>query len=140
MYDEFPWYSRGVTGFVDVRDVVAAMVQLMESDISAERFIISAENRSYEELFNFIANAFGKKRHAKNNQVVGGYCLALGSHKSWFTGNDPLVTKETAATALASVNFDNRKLKTYLPGFAYRKIEDTVNDTCAVFQQKLNSL
>jgi hypothetical protein len=34
--------------------------------------------------------------------------------------------------------FDNSKLKKFLPGFEYRKIEDTVADTCAALQQKIN--
>jgi len=55
VYNEFPWYAEGTTGFVDVRDVVQAMLQLMESDITAQRFIISAENKSFQDLFNLIA-------------------------------------------------------------------------------------
>ncbi|MBC7722151.1 MAG: NAD-dependent epimerase/dehydratase family protein, partial [Pedobacter sp.] len=31
VYDEFPWFADGVNGFVDVVDVVDAMVQLMDS-------------------------------------------------------------------------------------------------------------
>ena len=39
VYDEFKWYTPGVNGFVDVEDVAAATVLLMESGISGERFI-----------------------------------------------------------------------------------------------------
>ena len=46
VYNEFPWYTEGTTGFVHVKDVAAAMIMLMESGISSERFIISAENKS----------------------------------------------------------------------------------------------
>ena len=41
------------------------MIMLMESDISAQRFIISADNLLYRDLFTMIANAFGKIRHIK---------------------------------------------------------------------------
>ena len=37
-----PFYSLGVNGYVDVRDVAGAMVLLMESDISGERFVLNA--------------------------------------------------------------------------------------------------
>ena len=140
VYNEFPWSATGTTGFVDVRDVVKAMIGLMNSNISAERFIISAENRSYADLFNLIAKAFGKNPpHKMVTRGLAKIVWRLEAIKSYLTGKDPLVTKETAATALAKVNFDNSKLQKFLPDFRYRKIEDTVAETCYTLQQKLNS-
>lgn len=140
VYDEFPWSAPGITGFVDVRDVAKAMIALMSSNITAERFIISAENRSYNSLFTLIARAFGKKPpHKIVTPLLAKMVWRIEAIKSYLTGKDPLVTKETAATALAKVNFDNSKLKKYLPAFSYRTIEDTVAETCTVIQQKLNS-
>jgi dihydroflavonol-4-reductase len=140
VYHEFPWYADGITGFVDVRDVVNAMMQLMNSQISAERFIISAENRRYDEVFNLIAKAFGKKPpYKKVTPSIAKMVWRLEAIKSYFTGKDPLVTRETAATAMAKVHFDNRKLIRFLPGFTYRKIEESIADTCHALQQKLNS-
>ncbi|MBK7375429.1 MAG: hypothetical protein IPJ02_07695 [Chitinophagaceae bacterium] len=125
---------------MDVRDVVAAMIQLMQSDISAERFIISAENRSYREVFDLMAKAFGKKPpYKKVTPLLAKIVWRWEAIKSMITGNDPLVTKETAATALTKASFDNSKLKKFLPGYTYRSIEDSIIDTCAAFQQKLNS-
>jgi nucleoside-diphosphate-sugar epimerase len=139
VYNQFPWYSKGVTGFVDVRDVASAMIQLMESDITAQRFIISAEDRSFEEVFNLMAKAFNKKPPRKEvTPFLAKVVWRLEAIKSRFTGKDPLVTRETAATALAKVHFDNSKLKKFLPDFKYRKLEDTITETCAVIQQKLN--
>ncbi|MFZ4772346.1 MAG: NAD-dependent epimerase/dehydratase family protein, partial [Ferruginibacter sp.] len=37
IYNEFPWFADGTTGFVDVRDVAKAMIALMDSSINAER-------------------------------------------------------------------------------------------------------
>jgi dihydroflavonol-4-reductase len=140
VYEEFPWYTDGVTGFVDVRDVARAMIQLMESNISAERFIISAEDRNFRDVFDLIAKSFGKKPpHKKVTPALAKIVWRLEAIKSRFTGKEPLITKETAATALAKVHFDNSKLKKYLPGFTYRTIEETITDTCALLQQKLNS-
>ena len=139
-YDEFPWYTNGSTGFVDVRDVAKAMIELMNSNISAERFIISAENRTYANVFNLIAKAFGKKPpHKRVTPLLAKIVWRLETIKSYFTVKEPLVTKETTATALAKVNFDNTKLKNFLPDFEYRKIEDTIADTCAALQQKINN-
>lgn len=140
VYNEFPWYTDGTTGFVDVRDVVKIMLQLMDSDITAQRFILSAENRNFQDVFNLIAKAFGKKPpHKKVTPLIAAMVWRLEAIKRKFTGKEPLVTKETARTAMAKVNFDNSKLIKYLPGFKYRKIEDTINHTCALLSQKLNT-
>jgi dihydroflavonol-4-reductase len=138
-YNEFPWYTTGTTGFVDVRDVAQAMIQLMDSDITAQRFIISAENKSYQQVFNLMAGAFNKKPpHKQVTPLIAKIVWRLEAIKSFFTKQDPLITKETAKTALAKVNFDNSKLLKYLPQFTYRKLEDTITVTCAALQQKFN--
>jgi len=139
VYNEFPWFTEGVNGFVDVRDVAKSMIALMESDISSERFIICAENRSYREVFNLIAQAFGKRQpYKKVTPMIAKVVWRLDAIKSLLTGKKPLLTKETTATALAKVYFENEKLLKFLPDFQYRKIEETITDTCARLQQKLN--
>jgi dihydroflavonol-4-reductase len=138
-YNEFPWYATGTTGFVDVRDVAKAMIQLMNSDITAQRFIVSAENKTYQEVFNIMAGAFNKKPPYKQvTPLIAKIVWRLEAIKSFFTKQDPLITKETAKTALAKVNYDNSKLLKYLPQFTYRKLEDTITDTCTALQQKFN--
>lgn len=140
VYEGFPWYTEGTTGFADVRDVAAAMIALMESDISGERFIISAENKTYRYLFSEIAKAFGKKiPFRKVTPFIAGITWRLAAVKSLFTNSHPLITKETAATSLSAVEYDNRKLLKFLPGFRYRTLQETISETCAVLQQNINS-
>ncbi|HNP21651.1 MAG TPA: NAD-dependent epimerase/dehydratase family protein [Panacibacter sp.] len=137
VYNEFPWYTEGVTGFVDVQDVARAMIMLMESDISAQRFIISADNLLYRDLFTMIANAFGKNPpHKKVTPFIAGIVWRLESLKALFSGKQPLLTKETAATAQAKVYFDNKKLLQFLPAFKYNSMQQTVQRVCAVYKQK----
>ncbi|MBI1781284.1 MAG: NAD-dependent epimerase/dehydratase family protein [Sphingobacteriales bacterium] len=139
-YDEFPWYTYGVTGFVDVRDVATAMIRLMESDISGERFILSAENRSYKEMLTMAAEGFGKKPPGKEaKKWMGELIWRLDKLKSIFTGSNPLLTKETTRTARAKVYFDNSKIVKALPGFQFRKMEDTIRETCAIYLQRIKS-
>lgn len=141
MYNEFPWYTEGISGFVDVRDVAGAMIGLMQSNISSERFIISAENRSYHEIFNLIADGFGKKKPAKKvTPFIAAMVWRLEGLKKIFTGKSPLLTKETAAAAQASVTFDNKKLLQFLPGFKYRSIEETIEYTCGMMEKKLGAI
>ncbi len=138
-YYEFPWYTNGTSGFVDVRDVVNAMILLMDSAVNAERFIISAQNETYQNVFNGIANAFNKKQpHKKVTPFLARLVTKLEAIKTKFTGQPPLLTKETAATAMAKVNFDNSKLLKFLPQFKYYPLQQTIADTCMALQQKLN--
>jgi nucleoside-diphosphate-sugar epimerase len=139
VYEEFPWYTDGVTGFVDVRDVVDAMIILMNSDISGEQFILSAENASYYDVFKMIAKNFGKKPpYKKITPFMSKIVWRFLAFKSMLTGKKPLVTKETTQTALTKANFDNSKLLKFLPTFKYRSLQQTIDDTCAALQQKIN--
>lgn len=130
-YDEFPWYTEGMSGFVDVMDVVNAMVALMESKISAQRFIISGANLPYRSVFTMIAQAFGKKPpHKKVTAWMAAIVWRLEAIKSRFTGKSPLLTKETAKTARAKVRFNNTKLLEAIPAFQYTPIEESIVRIC----------
>jgi dihydroflavonol-4-reductase len=139
VYKEFPWYTEGITGFVDVADVVNAMTILMESDISGERFIISGEHATYHHLFDLIAKAFGKKPpHKKVTPFIAAVVWRMEKLKAAFTGKKPLITKETAKTAQAKVHFDNSKLLKYLPAFRYQPLEQSVQRICGEFKKMYN--
>ena len=56
-----PFYTIGTTGFITVIDVVKTMVQLMKSEVKNERFILVAQNISFQDLFNSIASALKVK-------------------------------------------------------------------------------
>lgn len=140
VYDEFPWYTTGITGFVDVRDLVNAMILLMDSPVNGERFIVSGHNETYRNVFNSIAKAFNKKvPHRAVTPWLANIVTRLEKFKATFTRHEPLLTKETAATAMAKVNFDNSKLLSFLPGFSYYPLADTITESCRALQQKLNN-
>ncbi|MFM7710427.1 MAG: SDR family NAD(P)-dependent oxidoreductase [Ferruginibacter sp.] len=139
MYDGFDWYTEGMNGFVDVRDVADAMISLMESDIVAERFIVSGDNATYRTVFEQIAAAFGKKPPTKKvTPFLGALACRLEALRSFFTGQEPLITRETMNTSLACYQYDNTKLKKAIPGFTYRSLNDTICYCCDRFQQNLN--
>ncbi|MEP6949190.1 MAG: SDR family NAD(P)-dependent oxidoreductase [Ginsengibacter sp.] len=136
-YNEFKWYTEGITGFVDVRDLARAMILLMNSKISGQRFILSAENLSYKEIFSSIAKCFGKKPPPKKvTPFMGEIVWRLESIKAMVTGKKHLLTKETARTAQASVYFDNSKILNALPGFSFTKIAISIVHACAILKEK----
>lgn len=132
-WEEFPWSTEGVTGFVDVRDVAEAMIRLWEQGISNQRFILSAENKSYKDIFTSIATAFNKKPPSKKvNAFLAGLIWRTERVRQIFTNHQPLLNRHTANTALARKYFDNTKVKNTLSGFAFRPISETIADTCKV--------
>ena len=136
-YNEFPWYTEGAGGFVDVRDVVKAMTQLMDSDISGERFILNAENRKYRDVFTLMSTEFGKRPpHKKVNPFLASMVWRVEWIKSLMNKKEPLLTKETARTGQAQVEFNNTKLKKFLPSFQYIPIDQSIRDVC---RELLNS-
>lgn len=133
-YHEFPWYTEGVSGFVDAADVSKAMIELMESQISSERFIISSENLTYREVFNWMADGFGKKRpRLKVTPLLASLVWRIIKIKSAVTGEEPLLTKETAETAQQIVYFDHNKLLNALPSFQFSSIEQTIKEACEYY-------
>ncbi|HTJ13969.1 MAG TPA: NAD-dependent epimerase/dehydratase family protein [Dinghuibacter sp.] len=126
-YDEFPWYTEGVSGFVDVRDVARAMVALMNSPLQSERYLLSGDNWTYRQLFTAMATAFGRRSpHKAVTPFLGEVVWRMEKIKSLFTGKEPLVTRETARTAQAVTRFDSRKIQEALPGFRFTPLEEAI--------------
>ncbi|HTN07854.1 NAD-dependent epimerase/dehydratase family protein [Agriterribacter sp.] len=130
-WNQFPWYTEGISGMVDAADVATAMVWLMESNIANERFIISAENWSFKKLFTAMAMAFGKKPpYKKVSPYMAGLLWRIEKIRGWFTGGEPLLTKTATDTAQRKVYFDSSKLLEVLPHFAYRPLQQTIQEYC----------
>lgn len=131
IYHEFPWYSPGINGFVDVEDVAKAAVLLMESNITEERYIVNSDNWPFEQLLNTIADGFGKKRPSRlMNAFLIGLAWRMEKIKSVFTGQRPLLTRESARVAMSRTHFENRKLLEALPGFSFTPLQETIQKAC----------
>lgn len=139
VYEEFPWYSEGTSGFVDVADVVKAMIMLMESNITGERFIVNGINCTYREVFNEIARGFGKKApNKKVTPLIASLVWRAAAIKSLFSKSKPLVTKETALAALMTTRYDNSKIINHLPGFSFTPLRESIERICKELSAKHN--
>lgn len=133
-FNEFPWYTEGMSGFVDVLDVVRAMILLMESSRSGEKYIISGSNAYYKDVFTSIAKGFHKKPpHKKVNPLLAGIVWRLEAIKSLLTKKDPLLTRETAKTAQTKARFNNKKFLEHFPEFSYAPLADSIQRICTEF-------
>lgn len=122
-----PFYTRGGNCFVDVRDVASAMVALMDSGITRERFIVGAENRKFKEVFERIAKIMDKKPpKLEATPFLTGLTWRAEAVVSAITGKKPFITKEVAHHALQLNRYDNSKLLQHLPEFSYRDFDETL--------------
>lgn len=129
VYNGFPWYSDGINGFVDVEDTARAIVLLMESSISGERYIINSDNWPFQKLFNSIADTFGTKRPTrKASPFLGQIAWRIEKLKSLFTGKKPPLTRENAKVAHSKTYFSNRKIREALPGFSFTPLDQSIEN------------
>ncbi|MDN3587405.1 NAD-dependent epimerase/dehydratase family protein [Pedobacter aquatilis] len=122
----FPFYTNGASGFVDVEDVVKSMIALMDSDVIAERYIISSENIHYKDLFTSIANGFGVKAPTKEAKpwMLGVAWRAL-KFFSFFTRSQPSITKDTAKSSVTLSYYSNDKIVNQI-GIQFKPLSNSI--------------
>ncbi|MEO8885775.1 MAG: NAD-dependent epimerase/dehydratase family protein [Mucilaginibacter sp.] len=125
------FYTNGSAGFVDVEDVAKCMIALMDSNITAERYIISAENRNYKQITAEIAKSFGIKPPAffakpwMMDLAWRGAALA-----ALITRKPPAIDKIAAQSASQNRDYDNSKIK-YAIAIDFKHISKTIEEVCA---------
>ena len=111
VWNGLKFYSSGSTGYIDVVDVAKCVVKLLESEIINERFILNAENIKYRDIFDSIAENLNKpKPHIKVSPLIK-EIMANRMVKSFITNKSPLITKETANTAMKKKVFQTKNYK-----------------------------
>lgn len=127
VHREFPYYTHGINAWVDVLDVVKAMHMLMKSETSGERFILSAGNFSYKEMFTMMAEAMGKKPPYKPaGKLLSALVWRLSALQSLLTGKPATITRETAMVAQRKALYNNTRLMEVIPQFSYTPIRQSV--------------
>ncbi|QNM84805.1 NAD-dependent epimerase/dehydratase family protein [Polaribacter pectinis] len=130
VYNDFKYYTEGITGFVGVKDVVKAMILLMNSDVKNERFILVSENKSFKEILFLIADAFNKKRPFKKiSKWQTAIFWRISSLISKITGKEPLLSKYSARSAHNISKYSSEKIEKTL-NFDFEKIETVINRAC----------
>ena len=126
--DGFSFYTDGASGFVDVTDVARAMILLMETEVSGERYIISSEDYHYRNLFTDIATGFSVKAPTKEAKpwMLG---LAWRALKlvSVFTGKQPSITKDTAKSSITLSYYSNNKIKSET-GIVFKPVAESIQE------------
>lgn len=133
-YSGIRFYTNGTNGFVDVRDVARLVIGLMQSPVKNERFILNSENVSYQLFFNMVHKEFGKPLpNIQVGKLLSSVAWRMEKIRSWLTGNQPFITRETATSAHSNNLFSNKKIQTVFPEFKFIPVEQAVKETCALF-------
>ena len=132
----FPFYTTGINGFVDVKDVARAMIMLMENNKFGQRYCLNGALISYQDLFKLMADNFKVKAPYIK---VGKFLSEIAWRVFWLIGKikgkKPLITKETARTATRRYSYSSAKIIKEL-NFTFTPIEESVREICGNF--KLN--
>lgn len=130
------FYTTGVNGFVDVRDVVEAMLHVMEHEYFQERFIVSSEDISYRALFSMMAEELGKKPPSMAiSPFMAEVAWRLLAIRSMITGKKSAITRETARTASNKHYYSADKLR-QKTGFVFTPISQSIASICATYRQE----
>lgn len=130
------FYSYGVTGYVGVWDVVNAMITLMESDISAERFLVTTGNYTYKDIFDKVADALERKRPGiEGTLFMSEMAWRLDWLKSRFFGiGEHTFTKERVRAARNVAKFSNEKVKKALD-IEFEDIDAVIEKVAGYYKQ-----
>jgi nucleoside-diphosphate-sugar epimerase len=133
VWNGMKYYSLGVTGYVDIRDVVKAMTLLMAGDFLGERYTVSAENLSFRQVLDMIAHALGKKKPVIHATP---FLTAIGWRLDWFisslTGKSRMITRDAAKSSRRKVFFSNRKIREAL-GIEFIPVKKSIEETAIIF-------
>lgn len=129
----FPFYTTGINGFVDVKDVARAMIMLMENNKFGQRYCLNGTLISYQDLFKLMADNFKVKAPYIK---VGKFLSEIAWRVFWLIGKikgkKPLITKETARTATRRYSYSSAKIIKEL-NFTFTPIEESVREICGNF-------
>ncbi|MFP2995712.1 NAD-dependent epimerase/dehydratase family protein [Spongiivirga sp. MCCC 1A20706] len=122
----FKYYTMGSVGYVDVEDVVQAMIKLVEGGIINERFILVSENKSFKEVFSMMATSLGVKPPSvlATNWMLG---LAWRFDKltHFLFRKKRGFFKASAISATQELDYSNQKIKKAL-GFEFTPLDKTI--------------
>ena len=141
--DGLPFYTKGITGFVDVKDVVRAMILLMDPEnfetCKNQRYILNAENLSYQNVFTQIAETLKKP---KPKYYSGKFVLSIAWRAAtfwgWLTRKPSMITRETVANSNDINNFDGSKISRIL-NFEYLPIAKSIQQTAGFLKTDLKN-
>ncbi|MFI5451093.1 NAD-dependent epimerase/dehydratase family protein [Pedobacter sp. UC225_61] len=128
--DGLKFYTDGATGIVDVEDVAKAMILLMNSEVSAERYTLSADNLNYKDFFAEIATGFGiKPPQIEAKPWMLGIAWRAAKLASLFTQKAPALTRDAARSSFNLSYYSNAKVKNAID-INFKPLKESILEVC----------
>ena len=132
------YHPRGSNGFVDVDDVVNAVLAVIEGQYSGERFIINGQNLSYADLYRMASASLNIPFDSKPLPTyLERYLPILDAIRSLVTGKKREIFRDTVKASRRQRSFNNSK-STNVLGLSYRPIETTIKNTVDAYLKTLS--
>ncbi|WP_452597738.1 NAD-dependent epimerase/dehydratase family protein [Pontimicrobium sp. MEBiC01747] len=132
------YYTSGSSGFVGIYNVIDSMVELMNSNIKNERFILVSNTWSYKQFLTTCANNLQvepPKKEATNSLLQIGWRLDWLKHK--LTGKRRKLTKQLVKSLSTTTVYDNSKLKSYID-IKSKPLNYTIKKVCDFYLKDIN--
>lgn len=120
-------YTDSQMGYVDVRDVARAMIQLSENpETWGTIYCLNGKNMSFRDLIYELGKPFARKRPSirlgRRRLRFAARLLLMISKKG---GKKPILTLSLVDYLTEKVQYDGSKIEKALPQFTYTPIEET---------------
>lgn len=133
------FYTDGITGFVDVRDVCKSMIALMKKNPHNGRFILNAENLSFKTFLTYFHHSLGRKPPAFRAGKFSLYCgLIFESILAALTNKPKRLSKAIIRSLTEQNYYDNQKIIREI-GIEFISIKMAVDYTCEKYLKHLKS-
>ncbi|MBL4655708.1 MAG: NAD-dependent epimerase/dehydratase family protein [Bacteroidia bacterium] len=127
-WQEFRFYTEGINGFVDGRDVAKCMIQLMESEIVNERFIITEGNYTTKYILqSFAENLHKQKPSIKVNKLIAEFGWRMIAIRDYFKETKSIFTKEAARAAFYKSSYSNEKVSSAI-NYQFTPMPQTIRE------------
>lgn len=123
------WYPGGQTGYVDVRDICNFIKLLLEKNKTGDRWILNAENISYQKMYSMIGQSLDLK---KTFRPAPKWLAKMVLISSGILKGKPLGL-EVLKSAYGTFNYDNSKSLS-LEGFSYRPVQDSIKEVVEIYR------
>jgi nucleoside-diphosphate-sugar epimerase len=136
--DGLNFYTEGANGFIDVRDLSAVMIQVMNSEVTGERFIAVAESLSLQEFLSLIAKALNKPvPKIKVSKRMSEVAWRIEALRAWLTRREPDYRRDDLRVARIPFYYNNEKVKSIYKG-EFISIKQSINESVKLFLESKN--
>lgn len=128
------YFTNGRTGYVAVNDVTKAMMDLMDSDIKNQRYILVAENLTYKEILTNITKSMKIAPPTKlASERMVQFAMACDWLQSKLFGRKRELSKALCRTLTRDYKFSSEKIKTELKSFKFTPISEATQQVVQYF-------